>query len=551
MAQVEVNNQNTRRPPRRACARRARWRTQARARCFPCGRQRRPARARGARQPTPATTATTAARRAATATTSRSTSSWELDLWGAHPAHHRGREATRAGERRRPRKRRRFRRRRSSRRTTSCCACRTRRSRCCSDTVAAYERSLQLTRNQYAVGVAARGDVVQAEAQLKSTQAQAIDAGMSARAARARDRGADRQAAGGAHHRAATPMHAVFPDIPLGAAVRRCSSAGPTSPPRSAAPQPPTRRSASREAAFFPSIIAVAPPAAFRARSSAACCRCRAATGRSAPALAQTIFDAGLRRAQTAQAVATYDETVATYRQTVLTGFQEVEDNLAALRILGRKPRCRRRRSRPRANPRRSPSTSTSRHRELSRRGRAAGDRAQQRAHRARHHRAPPDRERRAHQGAGRRMGRHATRRRAAVECADGQSAAFDLTGRVALVTGAYRGLGFAIARGMRKPAPPSSSTAASPTSSKAAKTLTDAGHGADMAAFDVTERDAVDRRGRGAHRAARPRRHPRQQRRHPAARAVRRVLRRRTGTTSSRPTSPRRSSCRRRCCPA
>jgi outer membrane protein TolC len=52
------------------------------------------------------------------------------------------------------------------------------------------------------------------------------------------------------------------------------------------------------------------------------------------PALAQVIFDAGLRRAQTAQAIATYDENVANYRQTVLTGFQEVEDNLAALRIL-------------------------------------------------------------------------------------------------------------------------------------------------------------------------------------------------------------------------
>ena len=52
------------------------------------------------------------------------------------------------------------------------------------------------------------------------------------------------------------------------------------------------------------------------------------------PALAQIIFDAGLRRAQTAQAIATYDENVANYRQTVLTGFQEVEDNLAALKIL-------------------------------------------------------------------------------------------------------------------------------------------------------------------------------------------------------------------------
>ena len=46
------------------------------------------------------------------------------------------------------------------------------------------------------------------------------------------------------------------------------------------------------------------------------------------------MFDAGLRRAQLEQARAAYDASVATYRQTVLTGFQQVEDNLAALRVL-------------------------------------------------------------------------------------------------------------------------------------------------------------------------------------------------------------------------
>jgi len=51
-------------------------------------------------------------------------------------------------------------------------------------------------------------------------------------------------------------------------------------------------------------------------------------------ALAGPLFDGGLRRAQTAQAIAAYDASVASYRQTVLAGFQQVEDNLAALRIL-------------------------------------------------------------------------------------------------------------------------------------------------------------------------------------------------------------------------
>jgi outer membrane protein TolC len=52
------------------------------------------------------------------------------------------------------------------------------------------------------------------------------------------------------------------------------------------------------------------------------------------PALAASLFDGGLRRAQSAQARAAYEANVASYRQTVLTAFQQVEDNLVALRIL-------------------------------------------------------------------------------------------------------------------------------------------------------------------------------------------------------------------------
>jgi NodT family efflux transporter outer membrane factor (OMF) lipoprotein len=52
------------------------------------------------------------------------------------------------------------------------------------------------------------------------------------------------------------------------------------------------------------------------------------------PALAETLFDGGLRRATLQQYRAAYDQTVANYRETVLTAFQQVEDNLSALRIL-------------------------------------------------------------------------------------------------------------------------------------------------------------------------------------------------------------------------
>ena len=50
--------------------------------------------------------------------------------------------------------------------------------------------------------------------------------------------------------------------------------------------------------------------------------------------LAQTVFDGGLRKAHSEQAVAAYDASVALYKQTVLGGFQQVEDNLATLRVL-------------------------------------------------------------------------------------------------------------------------------------------------------------------------------------------------------------------------
>jgi len=52
------------------------------------------------------------------------------------------------------------------------------------------------------------------------------------------------------------------------------------------------------------------------------------------PSAIFTLFDGGRRRAASDQAIAAYDQTVASYRETVLTSFQQVEDNLAALRIL-------------------------------------------------------------------------------------------------------------------------------------------------------------------------------------------------------------------------
>jgi NodT family efflux transporter outer membrane factor (OMF) lipoprotein len=52
------------------------------------------------------------------------------------------------------------------------------------------------------------------------------------------------------------------------------------------------------------------------------------------PTVSQTLFDGGLRNSQNDQALALYDASVASYRQSVLAAFQDVEDNLAVLRIL-------------------------------------------------------------------------------------------------------------------------------------------------------------------------------------------------------------------------
>ncbi|MEO8566940.1 MAG: efflux transporter outer membrane subunit [Betaproteobacteria bacterium] len=199
------------------------------------------------------------------------------------------------------------------------------------DTVDAYQKSLKLTQNQYAVGVAARADVAQAETQVKSTQAQALDAGVQ----RAQLEHAIAVLLGKppadfsiAPEVVATSFPPIPPGLPsellerrpdIAAAERRAAAAN--------------AQVGVAEAALFPSLTLSA-TGGFQSSVLSQLFSLPSRYWSLGPALAQTIFDAGLRRAQTTQAIATYDENVANYRQTVLAGFQEVEDNLAALRIL-------------------------------------------------------------------------------------------------------------------------------------------------------------------------------------------------------------------------
>jgi NodT family efflux transporter outer membrane factor (OMF) lipoprotein len=199
------------------------------------------------------------------------------------------------------------------------------------DTVAAFQKTLDLTKNRYVAGVAAKVDVVQAETQLKSTRAQAIDLGVQrAQLEHAIAILIGKQPA--EFSVAPVPLVATMPRIPAGlpsellerrpdvaAAERRAAAAN--------------AQIGVAKAAYFPSLTLSA-SGGYRSASASDLFTAPSRFWSIGPALAQSIFDAGLRRAQTEQAIAAYEATVAQYRQAVLAGFQEVEDNLAALRIL-------------------------------------------------------------------------------------------------------------------------------------------------------------------------------------------------------------------------
>jgi len=199
------------------------------------------------------------------------------------------------------------------------------------ESVAAFQKSFELTRNRYDAGVAARVDVVQAETQLKSTLADSIDLGVQ----RAQLEHAIAVLVGKA------PSAFSIAPAPLAFKMPQA----PAEVPSALLERRPDIASAERlvaaanaqigvaKAAYFPSLT-LSGSYGSRAGDAATWFTAPSTFWAYGPALAQSIFDAGLRRAQTDQAIAAYDTTVAQYRQTVLSGFQEVEDNLAALRIL-------------------------------------------------------------------------------------------------------------------------------------------------------------------------------------------------------------------------
>jgi NodT family efflux transporter outer membrane factor (OMF) lipoprotein len=200
------------------------------------------------------------------------------------------------------------------------------------NTVAAYTDALKLTQNRFEGGAAPKSDVAQAQTQLDGARVQDTDITVT----RAQFEHAIATLIGKppAEFSIAPAPSTVMelPVIPVGlpAALleRRPDIAAGERRVAEANDQIGIAR-----AAFFPSLVLGA-TGGFTGTSITNWLNWPSRMWAVGPQLSQTIFDAGRRRAVSEGATANYDATVASYRQTTLTAFQEVEDNLAALRIL-------------------------------------------------------------------------------------------------------------------------------------------------------------------------------------------------------------------------
>jgi NodT family efflux transporter outer membrane factor (OMF) lipoprotein len=197
--------------------------------------------------------------------------------------------------------------------------------------VKAYAESLRISQNQYNAGIVSASDVAQARAQLESTRAQAEAVAVTR--APLEDAIADLIGKPPSEVSiAAVPGLPPLPEIPAGlpsgllerrpdvaAAERRMEAAN--------------AQIGIDAAAFYPDITLSAESGA----SAAAITSLASASSQLwsfGGTLAQTVFDAGARRAKVEQDVAKFDQNIALYRQTVLDALRDVEDQLSALRFL-------------------------------------------------------------------------------------------------------------------------------------------------------------------------------------------------------------------------
>jgi len=202
-------------------------------------------------------------------------------------------------------------------------------------TVEGYQRSLQITQNRYAAAIAPKSDVLQATTQLAGAQAELE----SLRQTRAVYENAIAtlvgEPASGFRLAADPAWNARVPEIPVGvpstllerrpdiaAAERRVAAAN--------------ADIGAARAAFFPTINLSASGAS-NASSLGDLFSASANTWSLGLTAAQTLFDAGARKARVEQARAFYDASVADYRQTALAAFEDVENQLTAAQVLERR----------------------------------------------------------------------------------------------------------------------------------------------------------------------------------------------------------------------
>ena len=199
------------------------------------------------------------------------------------------------------------------------------------DIVAAEQQSLKITENRYRVGVAAKADVVSAQTQLLSSQAQQVNAPLQ----RAILEHAIAVLVGQQPANFSVAVVTIRTDVPT----------VPAGVPSTLLERRPDVAEAERQVAASNAQIGVAISAFFptlditgsddyRGNTISRLIRTANRVWAIGPSLALTVFDAGLRRAQVAQARAAHEVTVDNYRQTVLSSLQQVEDEITTLRVL-------------------------------------------------------------------------------------------------------------------------------------------------------------------------------------------------------------------------
>ena len=199
------------------------------------------------------------------------------------------------------------------------------------DTVVQYEDALKLNEDRYDGGLASDVEVEQARTQLETTRAQAIDVGV----ARAQFQHAVAVLVG------KPPAEFTLPPLPLTAPPPSVPAGMPSEllerrPDIAAAERAMASANAQigvAKAAYYP-LVNLTGSGGFESGSITTLLQGPSGFWSVGAAALVTVFDVGRRRAVTDEAIQGYDYAVASYRQTVLAGFQQVEDNLAALRIL-------------------------------------------------------------------------------------------------------------------------------------------------------------------------------------------------------------------------